>query len=837
MLTYKYLGAGAAPNTSKYRVTGTHYIDCGGTQFTETAIFVGIFDGGSKTLLRTLTIQKSGQDSIYKKSFGCINPAPNVCFVVATYVQDVELANNATGYLLVEQECCRIVGIQNLVASNSFGSTFTATIPGGAVYRQNSSPEFASRDTAVICYSSFFRLDMSATDADGDSLSYTFCAALTGGSGAQRQPNPPANPPYNEVGYSAGYSGSIPLGTGVTINPRTGMVSGVAPAVTGKYIVSVCVSEHRNGQLIATTKKEVQVEVANCKLSAAVLKPEYINCNSFSTTFENENPNAEVASYSWDFGVPGTTTDVSTEQRPSFTYPDTGRYVVKLKVSTTNGCTDSTTADVAVYPGFKAGFSIEGSCFQSPFRFTDTTKAAYGEVNKWQWAIFPVTNSAEQNLSHQFTGVGQYPVSFIVSSSKGCTDTVKTTVNVYDRPDLKLAFRDTLICSIDTLQLGATGPGTYQWTALNAPQRILDAATATPRVYPQDTTFYKVTLTEKTCVATDTVRVAVLPFITVQLPADTSICRGDSIQLQPQSRALQYLWTPATGMVNTSVKAPMVAPRVTTSYRVTANLGRCQDEATMLVKVAPYPQAFAGRDTVICYGTDVRLQGDMDASVFRWSPNNTLAPPDTLTPLARPLQLTAYILTVSDTLGCPKEVSDTVVVGVVPQIMAYAGRDTAIVAGQPLQLQASGGDGYQWTPAFGLNDAAIANPVALLNEETESIIYAVSVERDGCFATDSMKVVVYKLGADILVPSAFSPNDDGRNDILKPILVGMKSLTEFQVYNRWGQLVYRTRTAGQGWDGRIGGNAQGSGVYVFMATGTTYDDRKIVRKGTVMLVR
>ncbi|RPD50687.1 PKD domain-containing protein [Paracnuella aquatica] len=836
MLTYEYLGVGAAPNTTKYRITGTHYIDCGGTQFTETAIFVGIFDGAGNKLLRTLTIQKSGQDSIYKKSFGCINPAPNVCFVVATYVQEVELANNAAGYLLVEQECCRIVGIQNLVASNSYGSTFTATVPGGA-NRRNSSPQFAARDTAVICYSSFFRLDMSATDADGDSLSYAFCSALTGGSGSQRQPNPPADPPYNEVGYSAGYSGAIPLGTSVTINPRTGMISGTAPAVTGKYIVSVCVSEYRNGMLIATTKKEVQVEVANCKLSAAVLQPEYINCNSFTSTFENENPNAEVATYSWDFGVSGINTDVSTAQRPSYTYPDTGRYVVKLKVSTTNGCTDSTTTEVAVYPGFAAGFSIDGSCYQSPFVFTDTTKATYGVVNKWKWNIFPVTNSTDQNITHQFSGVGQYPVSMIVSSSKGCIDTIETTVNVYDRPDLKLGFKDTLICSIDTLQLRASGAGTYQWTATNGSGRILDAATATPRVFPQDTTFYKVTLTEKTCVATDTVRVAVLPFITVQLPADTSICRGDSIQLLPQSRALQYQWTPATGMDNATARNPMVAPNVTTSYRVTANLGRCQDEATMVVKVAPYPQAFAGRDTLICYDTDVRLQGDMVASAFRWNPSSTLTPANSLLPLARPLQPTAYVLTVSDTLGCPKEVSDTVLVGVVPRIFADAGRDTAVVAGQPLQLQASGGDAYQWSPLFGLNNPDIANPVALLDRETETITYRVSVERDGCYATDSIKVVVYKLGADILVPSAFSPNGDGRNDVLKPILVGMKSLTEFQVYNRWGQLVYSTRTAGQGWDGRIGGSAQGSGVYVFLATGTTFDDRKIVRKGTVMLVR
>lgn len=834
MLTYEYLGAGSGTNTSQYRVTATHYIDCDGTQFTESAIFLGVFDGSSKTLIRTITISKTSENMVRKTSFGCINPAPDVCFSVATYVQVIELANNENGYILAEQECCRIQGIQNIINSSSYGSTYSATIPGGDNFRKNSNPQFAPRDTAVICYNSPFILDFSATDKDGDQLSYEFCAAEGGGTTTQRQPNPPAAPPYGAVPYAGGFAGGQPLGPEVNINPLTGIISGIAPRVPGKYIVSVCVTERRNGVVLSVTKKEVQVEVANCNLSAAMLPPQYVNCKSFTSTFENQNYSSEVVSYSWDFGVAGTDTDVSTAQQPTFTYPDTGRYVLKLKVSTANGCTDSTTSEVLVYPGFDAGFTFSGSCFQSPFQFTDTTKTRYGEVSSWQWRLGNNSPISEQNPSFQFATIGDYRATLIVRSSKGCADTISKTISVTDRPNLALAFKDTLVCDVDALQLKAIGNGDFSWKSTG---RIKNANTATPLVFPTDTTKYVVTLNEKGCVASDTVTVNVLPFITVKLPADTTICRGDSIMLRPESHALQYRWLPGESLNDAGSKFPMAAPQSNTEYRVIANLGRCQDEATMRVKVVPYPQAFAGADTLICYNTSAQLNGNIVASSYRWTHNGTLQNANTLTPIARPLQTTSYILTVSDTQGCPKEVSDTVVVRVEPQVFANAGNDTAIVAGQPLQLAASGGDTYSWQPATGLNNPNIANPVAFLPPEIDSITYRVVVGRNGCFAEDDLKIVVYKLGADILVPSGFTPNGDGRNDLLKPILIGMKNLEHFRIYNRWGQLVFQTQNAGQGWDGRIGGVLQGSGVFIYMATGTTFDDRKIVRKGTVMLIR
>ncbi|WP_158069943.1 PKD domain-containing protein [Cnuella takakiae] len=837
MITYRYLGVGATPGTSRYEVKATHYIDCNGVQFIEANVYLGIFDGATNALLRTVTIPKSTQTNIQKVDFGCITPAPRVCFVEATYVQAIEVEDRPGGYIIAEQECCRINGIINLQNSGSYGSTNSNTIPGiinGIDYHINASPQFAPRDTAVICFNAPFMLDFSAADPDGDSLVYTFCSAKSGGTSGNRQPNPPVAPPYNDVVYSSEYSGGAPLGPDVTIDPQTGIISGIAPPTTGKYIVSVCAMEYRNGVLIATTKKEVQVEVANCNLSAAQLKKEYINCDSFEFMFENELLTSNIVSWTWDFGVAGTDADTSSNPQPYFTYPDTGRYVVKLKVATANGCTDSTSAPVAVYPGFRAGFTVGGSCFQIPFSFTDTSTTPYGRVNSWRWRISPDSSYTVPSFNHKFAQQGTYTASLIVGTTLGCLDTVTRQVVASNRPELSLAFRDTLICAIDTLQLRALGQGSFSW---RPNERMMDANTATPRVFPTDTTSYIVTLNQSGCVASDTVRVNVLPAISVSLPADTTICQGDSIRLRPNSLALGYQWTPAAGLDSSRIKFPVAAPNTTTTYRLLANLGNCQAQATTTVRVVPYPIAQVSADTLICYGTTAQLRGNIVGAAFTWSPATSLQNANTLNPIASPAATTAYVLTATDNRGCPKPVSDTVIVQVAPRIFAQAGNDTVVVARQPLQLQASGGERYSWYPPIGLNDPLIANPVATLDGTTDVLTYYVSVSQGICTAVDSVRVLVYKTGADILVPTAFTPNGDGRNDIMRPILLGMKSLDRFQVFNRWGQLVYETRTGGQGWDGRINGVLQATGSYVFIASGTSFDNRIIQRKGSFVLVR
>jgi gliding motility-associated-like protein len=838
-ITYEYLGAGSSTGTSKYRITVKHYIDCNSSNLIEANVYVGIFTTGSSSVFKTLNIARTTTTTMQKTSFSvCINPQPSVCFYVVSYITETDLADNSEGYTISEQECCRIDGIINIANSSGYGITNTNTIPGainGIVYRQNTSPVYAQKDTAVICYNSYFTIDFSATDADNDSLSYSFCAALAGASMQQRQPNPPTAPPYSTLPYQSVYTAAAPLGSQVSIDAKTGLISGIAPGTTGQYVISVCVSEFREGVQIGITKKEVHVNVAACSLTAATLKTSYINCDDFNFNFKNESTASNVDQYAWDFGVTTLTSDVSTQPTPAYTYPDTGTFVLKLKVSTTAGCLDSSTSTVRVYPGFKPGFTVSGRCYLLPFQFTDTTYARYGTVNSWSWNFGDGNTSTAQSPSYQYATAGTRSVAFLVGSSKGCSSLVTQQVTADNKPQLTLPFHDTLICSIDTLPLKAIGTGNFTWTPASY---MLNANTANPLVFPKDTITYVVNLDENGCTSSDSIKVNVLDFITVKLPADTTICATDAFTLHPVSDALQYQWSPAATLSNATIKNPVAKPLVNTTYSVTANLGKCQDITSMLVKLIPYPTVVASNDTTICYSKTTQLHATMVAASFTWSPAASLLYSRTLNPVAGPQQTTSYVITVNDVLGCPKPVTDTVVVTVIPRIPANAGNDTTIVAGQPLQLQASGGYTYSWSPATGLSNTAIANPVAILGTTLDSILYTVRVTTpEGCSATDQVNVKVFKTMPDIFVPTAFTPNSDGRNDILVPIPVGMKNISFFRIYNRWGELMFSTNAIGKGWNGTFSGTAQPAGTYVFMAEGTDYTGKVLQRKGTTVLIR
>ena len=837
-ITYEYLGAGSTGN-SRYRLTIRHYIDCNSANLIEASVFVGIYVKGTSTNPIKLTIARTSTTTMQKNSFSpCINPQPTVCFFVVTYIAETELADNTEGYTVTEQECCRINGIINIANSSNYGITNTNTIPGvinGVIYRANTSPVYAQKDTAVICYNSYFTIDFSAEDIDGDSLSYSFCSALAGASMQNRQPNPPDPPPYSALPYQSVYTAAAPLGSQVTVDAKTGLISGIAPGTTGQYVIAVCVSEYRKGILIGVTKKEVHVNVAACSLTAATLKNSYINCDNFSFNFQNESTASNIDQYAWDFGVTNSSADVSSQPAPSYTYADTGTYVLKLKVSTSNGCVDSSTAPVKVYPGFKPGFVASGRCYLLPFQFTDTTRATYGTVNSWSWNFGDGGTSTIQNPAYQYASAGVRNATLLVGSSKGCSSLVTQQVTAENNPALTLPFHDTLICSIDTLPLRAIGSGNFAWTPTT---NMLNSHTATPLVFPKDTATYVVTLEENGCSTSDSIKVNVLDFITVQLPVDTTICATDAFVLSPVSHALQYQWSPAATLNNPSIKNPVATPLVNTIYNVTANLGKCQDKTSMLVKLVPYPVVKASDDTTICYSKTVQLHATMTASAFTWSPVNSLLYSRTLHPVAGPQQTTSYIITVTDVLGCPKPVSDTVAVNVMARISANAGHDTTIVAGQPLQLQASGGYIYTWTPITGLSNANIANPIATLGASVDSILYTVKVATpEGCSAIDQVNVKIFKTGPDIFVPTAFTPNNDGRNDMLTPVPVGIKNISYFRVYNRWGELVFATNKIGQGWDGSFAGALQPSGTYVFTVEGTDYTDKVLQRKGTVVLIR
>jgi PKD repeat protein len=851
-LYYEYLGPGSAANTSQYRVTLKLYIDCNANSSgqLDNSIKLTVFDKSNNGQVNGSPFDAPTTGDQFLRfdpaSNPCISNAPtDVCYRVRSFSTTITLPLNISGYTIAYQRCCRIDNIVNLVPrSNSVGATYMCEIPGTNINTvpeayKNSSPRFLPNDATAICRGSNFTLSFAANEPDGiDSIAYTFCNGFVGASTGTPNPSSASSPPYSSLNYQSPYNGSRPLGGQVTIDSKTGLISGIAPTSIGQYVITVCAYEYRQGVLINIHRKDVHVKVSDCIPLEALLKPNYSYCDDFLVTFKNEQVNPTGSVYTWDFGdgsAPETTTDL--EGRVQHQYADTGTYSVKLKVVLAGQCEDETVTLAKVYPGFYPAFKVQGTCVLLPLQFIDLTTSRYGAAAKWSWDFGDETTSADtshvQNPSWKYSSTGLKTVTLTVESDKGCVGTVTGTADVRDRPPITLAFRDTLICSIDTLKLNASGNGVFSWSP---PYNILDANTATPSVWPKTTTTYTVTLNENGCVNTDAVRVRVVDFVTLEAGPDSTICLTDTVQLNPQGDGLRFEWTAnVPGYISdANIKQPFVVPTATTTYHVIAHIGKCSAADDRTLRTVPYPIARAGADTLVCFEDTASLHGSMVGYRFMWSPISTLSDPNNLNTLAWPKVTTSYVLSVYDTLGCPKPGKDTVVVSVKSEIIAFAGNDTSIVVGQPLLLNGRGSDFYEWQPPLHLSRNDIANPIAMLDDNFSYQLKAYTAE--GCYDLDTINIKVFKTAPDIFVPNAFKPGGS-RNNVLRPIPVGIATLDFFCVFNRWGQMVYKSNSPESGWDGSIAGKPQDAGTYVWMARGTDYTGKLVMRKGTAVLLR
>ena len=326
----------------------------------------------------------------------------------------------------------------------------------------------------------------------------------------------------------------------------------------------------------------------------------------------------------------------------------------------------------------------------------------------------------------------------------------------------------------------------------------------------------------------------------LSLGNDTSVCEGTAISLQPQTNAQtnNFLWSPSSYLNSNTIKNPVAIVADTIHYTLTAQWGVCQRTDDIVINVLHKPIVSAGKDTITCFEDRALLHGLISNTSgpvnYAWSPTGKVASPVSLITSTTANTTQLYTLTVTDKYGCRFTVSDDVLVTVRPPVIADAGNDTIAVYGIPHQLFGGGGTSYLWSPSISLDNSFSQNPKATLYNDT---YFTLLVKNDiGCAATADVFIKVYK-GPTYYLPNAFSPNGDGLNDVFRPIPVGIVSTDYFMVYNRYGELVFKTTKWMQGWDGTLGGKKAAAGTYVWMIKGTDRNGKTVEMKGPVILVR
>lgn len=519
-LSYKYLGDTTISFhlIHKYEITLTIYEDCenGSRQAIseDDPAYLGIYDGTGDSLYLDTTITTASQLRV-PTNFNntCVTNVPPTCLYKRTFIRQYLLPENTSGYIITYQRCCRNDAINNVPEAGRNGSTYYCTIP--PVPYVNNSALFNNYPPLIICMNEPLYYDHSATDPDGDSLSYEFCYALKGGSENIAKPYP-SGPPFDTVIYLAPYTFNSPF-TGfppITIEPKTGLITGT-PNRTGRYLVTVCCNEWRNGVIINTVKREFQFVVTSCSKTVVADIPIHstdpntyiVSCNSLKVVFENNSTGG--FSYHWDFGVKTLLTDTSSVSVPVYTYPDTGTYIVKLIVNPASTCPDSIARIVKVYPYFHSEFTDTGDrCITEPVQFIDRSSATIKPVSYWLWYFGDGDSSFAQNPAHTYTMGGTYTAVLISKNIKSCVDTSFERIVIQNF--FPVAGKDTTIVKGELIHFNGRGGTKYLWTPST---NLNDTTVYNPTGYYPDTGTFTYTVLVNSnygCVGTDTITVTVV---------------------------------------------------------------------------------------------------------------------------------------------------------------------------------------------------------------------------------------------------------------------------------------------------------------------------------------
>ena len=495
------------------------------------------------------------------------------------------------------------------------------------------------------------------------------------------------------------------------------------------------------------------------------------------------------------------------------------------------------------------GFTVQQTlnCGSTKLKFTDTSNAFFGITN-WQWNFGDGTTSTLQNPTKTITTSGTYFNKLSITGKSGCINTITLPVNVVVHivPAAEIGS-DSLACTRQPLRVQALVIS--QDSIINVSWNFGNNTTATGlqavAIYntPGTYTIRLIVNTVYGCADTVYKTISVRPSPLVTAGADARICKGNTTRLNAVG-ANTWLWSALQSLSCTNCSNPVANPQVSTQYVVAGtNTFGCTNYDTIAVEVIqPFTLNVTGIDT-ICTGQSTQLFAT-GATQYLWNPFAGLSNGSVANPIANPLVTTRYQVIGGDAYKCFADTAYiTVAVGKYPTVNIGTGK--LVVAGTQVPFTPALTNGpfknYTWTPTKDLSCLNCPNPVATINT---NITYKLEVENIyGCKASDTIQFQVRcEEALQVFIPTGFSPDGDGINDILMVRGKGLAMVKYLRIFNRWGQLVFERENAKAndptgGWDGRIKGILADPDVYVFTAELICTAGGTFVQKGNITLVR
>ncbi len=406
--------------------------------------------------------------------------------------------------------------------------------------------------------------------------------------------------------------------------------------------------------------------------------------------------------------------------------------------------------------------------------------------------------------------IGNTTYSVVVTNNQ-CSDTAYVNVTASPYPVAAIAG-PTVTCSGTNVQLSATGGNTYAWNT--------SANTNNITVAPTSNTTFSLVAYNGSCADTAFLNMVVNQNANAQINGSNSICIGDSVLLNAAG-GTNYLWS--NGSTFTSIK---VGPTSTMSYSLVANLSNCPGTALITITVNQIPVALVSNDTAICEGNNLSLTSS-GGSNYIWN-DGALTSTNNISP---GIGLSIYTVSVSNG-NCIDIASVNITVNPTP--VANAGIDKTIVSGGTVVLNGSSGPNYLWSPSTGLSCNTCANPI--VKPETTTMYILTVTNSNGCSSSDTVMINIELLCGDLFIPNAFSPNNDGQNDVFA-VKGNCFSSFHLDIFDRWGEIIFTSDNQLLGWDGTYKTKDLNSDVFVYKLIGELNDGGSITKEGSVTLIK
>lgn len=496
-----------------------------------------------------------------------------------------------------------------------------------------------------------------------------------------------------------------------------------------------------------------------------------------------------------------------------------------------------------------------------------------------QGSVISVTNTTHLFHLGVLDGSAQSGARFGYFSNYGIVEPVATTTTA------NVCAGDTVFLFADPI-VGAT----YQWTGPNGFSST-DQNPVIPHSATADSGLYVLTVDVDGCTNTTdiTVQVHAKPDVTITTDKDT-IC-GSNVATLTASGADNYTWSPSTGLSSTSGSTVVASPTASTVYTVIgSNAFQCADTASVSIyyggtvqmshniemcddssfmfdnqlidQAGTYTKTFIGQsgcDSVvtlnvavktppppvtfnlsdICFGSEVTVMASVTGNYsYDWNMGNAIvasgsnAGPYTMEWTETGTKVVS--LTITNECGS-SSFTDSLHVNAIPVAHIDDITVSGLCGGDSIRITATSGAGYKYSWS------EMGQLVGDDDHYVEFIPNGGFVKLDvttpeGCSASDSVFVNVDQCCIAAL-PTAFTPNGDGRNDIYRIITLGNNELLSFSIANRFGEMVFDTKDTRKGWDGTYKGRLADVGVYIYYVKFKCHDGSTGEIKGDVTLIR